>query len=364
VRLKVGDIHLETRRSKRGKDGLFAWNETFDLKLGAYDKTLTVEVYQYTMLKKRYLGTITLDLTKEKELGAPISHKLTKVKDQGNGRYRGELELTVDIGDSSRSPRGKKGPTLKDLEKSIATDIPTSPHKNVIDPSQHLNELTTETLRVVAGEVDVGTLRLSNIACDVGTVRFTWEEGTSKLELYIPRNFSWNSTYVQHPNCRCELVFEKLKLRAWHRVKVTLSDKDQYALGILEGKAISETNRNVLNLKAAFKIEKERVEKVIKSDDMYDSAKDIHELEILEYCFKGQPDKVKACLDRWDDVNVKNENEETPLHKAVTNGNEEVVRMLIERGAEPGAVDKFGSTPITIAEKYNEALVPLLRTYQ
>ena len=51
----------------------------------------------------------------------------------------------------------------------------------------------------------------------------------------------------------------------------------------------------------------------------------------------------------------------TPLLRAAYNGDEAVVRLLLEAGAAKEAKDKYGNTPlIWAAENGREAIVPLL----
>jgi len=148
-------------------------------------------------------------------------------------------------------------------------------------------------------------------------------------------------------------------------VKISLSEGEgDLGVAQLEGKCISDDTKSAQPLKAIFKASKSNASDIVKKDTQYESL-NFDERELLDVSFKAIPEKVKACLDRWDDVNYQNEALETPLHRAVTNGSQEVIMMLVERGADPRMADKFGSTPVDLAEKYfKKDLVPLLRTYQ
>jgi hypothetical protein len=63
--------------------------------------------------------------------------------------------------------------------------------------------------------------------------------------------------------------------------------------------------------------------------------------------------KVDTCLmlitDFKMDVNAKNRQNSTPLHRASACGNLDCAHLLLERGAEPWARDKGGKTPIDVA---------------
>jgi len=309
------------------------------------------------------LGLISVDLANLKQEG-PTFHPLIKKKDK-EPRDRGEVQLTIE-----GVKKHKKALNISEIEKEMGIDlsIPSAAHSS-FDPSNHLNEINKGNARIRAGENDAGTIEFQSVSLEIGVVKFSWAKDSVTFDLWIPRKFTWTRVYTQHAYCRGSLQgIEKLKLRPLHRLRVSFVDDSsdsEVAIGTVEGKAINEEDKNVISVKIVFKIEKAQVKKLIDEDDFYEKPTEYPEGELLDACQKGLPDKVKLCLDRWDDVNVKNENDETPLHKAVTNGNVELIKLLVERGAEPKTVDKFGSSPIDIAEKYfKNELIPILRTYQ
>lgn len=53
-------------------------------------------------------------------------------------------------------------------------------------------------------------------------------------------------------------------------------------------------------------------------------------------------------LDRGADVNVADDDGQTPLHTAVTCESPELVELLVARGAHEGAEDGDGETPLTL----------------
>ena len=64
--------------------------------------------------------------------------------------------------------------------------------------------------------------------------------------------------------------------------------------------------------------------------------------EIFEYLLNGGAD-----------IEIKNEYEYTPLHTAVSEGNEKYCRLLLERGAEIETRSGWGSTPLSTAKMHN-----------
>ncbi|MHC4540185.1 MAG: ankyrin repeat domain-containing protein [Planctomycetota bacterium] len=60
----------------------------------------------------------------------------------------------------------------------------------------------------------------------------------------------------------------------------------------------------------------------------------------------GSLAKVKAFVESGTDVNVKDENHQTPLHEAISNKHKDVAQFLIEQGADVNAKGKRGCTPL------------------
>ena len=60
---------------------------------------------------------------------------------------------------------------------------------------------------------------------------------------------------------------------------------------------------------------------------------------------------VEYFIKKNDDVNKKNKNGDTPLHLAFKIGNYEIIRLLLENGANLKIKNKKGFTPFDIANK-------------
>jgi cytohesin len=74
------------------------------------------------------------------------------------------------------------------------------------------------------------------------------------------------------------------------------------------------------------------------------------DISILEAVFFGNLEVVKQHLAAGTDVNVKDEDKNTPLHIAAFVGNKEIVELLIAKGADVNAKEEGeGMTPLLAA---------------
>lgn len=70
------------------------------------------------------------------------------------------------------------------------------------------------------------------------------------------------------------------------------------------------------------------------------SAHQGKETALHEASGKGHMEVVKLLLERGADVHAKEKNDETPLHVATGRGHTEIVKLLLERGADVHAKGK------------------------
>ena len=71
---------------------------------------------------------------------------------------------------------------------------------------------------------------------------------------------------------------------------------------------------------------------------------------MIDAAYKGNADKVRALLDQGTDINQRTHlRKQTALMKAAQKGRIEVVKLLLERGADKSLVDSFGRTALIIA---------------
>jgi len=61
-------------------------------------------------------------------------------------------------------------------------------------------------------------------------------------------------------------------------------------------------------------------------------------------------DAVRVLLEAHADVNVQAENGDSPLHDAAENGHEDVVKLLLDYGANPKLRNRDGKTPMDVAD--------------
>ncbi|XP_053555114.1 26S proteasome non-ATPase regulatory subunit 10 isoform X1 [Bombina bombina] len=75
----------------------------------------------------------------------------------------------------------------------------------------------------------------------------------------------------------------------------------------------------------------------------------------------GRDDIVKALIEKGAQVNASNQIGCTPLHYAASKNKQEITLMLLENGASPDATDKFHSTPLhRAASKGNFKIIQIL----
>eukprot|EP01101_Sappina_pedata_P001078 TRINITY_DN1118_c0_g1_i1.p1 TRINITY_DN1118_c0_g1~~TRINITY_DN1118_c0_g1_i1.p1 ORF type:complete len:408 (-),score=151.99 TRINITY_DN1118_c0_g1_i1:166-1344(-) len=369
IKIKNGiENKAESRPAKKTKDGKWAWNELIQIKKDLYDKNIVVEVWVHQLVGKHMIAYVTIDVTDPKLPQTATWYNLGKPKESTS---RGEIEITVES-NNPRTPRAK-AVNLEELDAQMGMSFggpEVSPRPSAsLDPEQFLPKLEGETMWLNVSEKEIYPLKLSKISCDVMTVKIIYvaDAADAKFTVWLPQSgLEWTKEYNQGPYVRGQLEYGPIQPRPCFKIKYTLSEGEgDLGSALITARLISDNTKSAINLKGCFKISKSAVKKAIDEDSHYDAAHVYDERELLDVSFKAIPEKVKACLDRWDDVNVQDDAKETPLHRAVMNGNEEIIKMLIERGADPRITNNFSQTPVDIAEKYFKAdLIPLLRTYQ
>ena len=67
------------------------------------------------------------------------------------------------------------------------------------------------------------------------------------------------------------------------------------------------------------------------------------------YALLCDAERIKKLLEEGTDPNIKDKDDNTPLHFAASKGCAEVARLLLKHGADPNAQDKSGETPLHLA---------------
>jgi len=85
-------------------------------------------------------------------------------------------------------------------------------------------------------------------------------------------------------------------------------------------------------------------------------------MDIILETIMGNFDNVSHLLDTGADINTRSKTTDyTPLHYACSKGDTKIVRLLIDRGVDVNACDKYSTTPLILAiENNNLEIVRLL----
>ena len=93
-------------------------------------------------------------------------------------------------------------------------------------------------------------------------------------------------------------------------------------------------------IKACQNGQKGIVEIYLENKDVNINRVDDGGLTALHYaCSNGTRDIVKRLLDKGADVTITTNRGVTPLHNAVSTGSKEIIKMLVEKGADINATD-------------------------
>ena len=88
----------------------------------------------------------------------------------------------------------------------------------------------------------------------------------------------------------------------------------------------------------------------------------VGEQPIHVFAVQGDVDGVARCLEFGADINAPGEHGFTALHEAATQGHLNVVKFLLERGANPRALNAWGETAFEATSKLeDDALSDILK---
>jgi ankyrin repeat protein len=122
-----------------------------------------------------------------------------------------------------------------------------------------------------------------------------------------------------------------------------------------------------LMIKAAKKGEFAAVKALLDADPTLIDARDADGSTPLHCAaWKGNDQVVALLIERGASLSVENDNDHwggTPLHAAAHGNNREAARLLLEHGADPGFRSRNGRTPLEETEFHNAtAVAKLLRS--
>ncbi len=106
-------------------------------------------------------------------------------------------------------------------------------------------------------------------------------------------------------------------------------------------KNMEQRKRQICLDASGFKEESQREKKLIfKEDDIFEA------MRAKDYS------KLKTLIDIWPESLILTDHEcDTILHKAVKEGNEELIGYLLRKGASSGSMNSYGETPVLLALK-------------
>ncbi len=90
-----------------------------------------------------------------------------------------------------------------------------------------------------------------------------------------------------------------------------------------------------------------------KVGEVCESIKDDGRTALHGSAARGDTEELRMFIDEFD-VNVKDENGQTPLHLASIWGAKKSVKFLLKKGADPGLKDNQGKTPLDLAKTLNK----------
>lgn len=353
-RVKYG---IEARQTKPSKKG--TWDEETNF-THTDEKTLIVEVLTAGLLgSKTSLGEATVNLGELKPGVTSNWYPIRGKKDKDIG----EIQISIDI----PKPAPKKQ-SLKEAEELLgAFEVTTPRSPKEVDVVKELETLATGKARLVVEDLDL-TFENPSLNIEMGALVVAYSGPDSSLTIRLPRTFASSASkeFKKNPITGFHFVDQKLKLQSASSASFELKSTNDATYDFaFNGRAISLENKNSKRLKGIFKLDKPQVDQLIANDELsaFERPPETVVGELINAAFKNNIEQAKKCIERGDDVNEGDENGETALHKAVARGHEEVIKLLVDAGADPRQNNKWSQSPTDVASKFRPDLVPLLHSY-
>jgi len=248
-------------------------------------------------------------------------------------------------------------------------DISPSPKIAEINLAAAYEGLPAGKARIVVEGTDID-ISFENVTLSIerGSLVFSFSNDSVSCSAKFPKPTEAMTTneFKKSPTTGVTITHPKLALEPAFAVTVELKNVPENTLGAyFHARAISKEHRNARKIKGIFKVDKSVIEQAIKGDDLssFENVPEHIQNEVGSAAFKADIATLEKALARGENVNETDENGETALHKAVARGHEEVIKVLVEAGADPRVANKYGQTPSDIGSKFRPELVPLLHTY-
>ena len=99
---------------------------------------------------------------------------------------------------------------------------------------------------------------------------------------------------------------------------------------------VKNSDPNVLQtFRAAYKFDKKQLSKLLKLHPELANSKDVHgRTPLHEACTNGDMEIVKLLIESGANVNTKNDNNQSPLHRAIAHRHKNIIKLLKSAGAK------------------------------
>ncbi|MCU0436929.1 MAG: ankyrin repeat domain-containing protein [Raineya sp.] len=113
---------------------------------------------------------------------------------------------------------------------------------------------------------------------------------------------------------------------------------------------------------AVYNNQPETVKWLIDNKILVDNQDDAGNTALMGACFKGNADMVRLLLEKGANPNILNKNQANALFFAATFGHEGIVKLLLTYKTNKSQKDQFGKTPLDYAiNQGNESIIKLLQ---
>ncbi len=109
---------------------------------------------------------------------------------------------------------------------------------------------------------------------------------------------------------------------------------------------VDDMHANILWMPEKYAVDENTIIEKLRNVDDLEQKDQIGRTLLVNAVLYQRKETVKHLLERNVDVNVHVDKGATALHLAAKNGDVEIIKLLLDRGAEVDSLDMFGCTPI------------------